>query len=540
MAFQPLLEARGLAAVTPDGIPLFSDLDLVLERRVVALVGRNGTGKSTLGRILAGHRVPDAGTVIHHGRVGWLSQEIKPEPTARIIDLLGVAPVWSALRRIQAGECVPADFDTVGERWDLESDLRVWLTRFGLEHLPLNAPACRCSGGELTRLGLIRLLLDAPDLLILDEPTNHLDGTARRRLEGFLEEWQGGALVITHDRALLQRMACILELSSLGLASYPGPWSAYRDAKARERAAAEHRYETACAAWREQKQRRQMALERQQRRQSQGRKARREANQATILLDFSAQSSEATAARLRRQHAERVEEAEQRVREARQALEVVTPIVISIPTAEVVRGRRVLAVKDLSMGFDGRMLFEGLSFELLGGERLVVSGDNGTGKSVLLSLIQGLRPPLGGQVEVFGTVRMLDQHQSLLDDAQGALENFRRLAPGLDEAAYRTRLARLGLTGDTVQRPVAVLSGGERLKLAMACVLLGPRPPDLLLLDEPTNHQDLESTEALEAALRDYQGSLVLVSHDRHFMEQVGFTHELALGGTRVEMKEKG
>jgi ATPase subunit of ABC transporter with duplicated ATPase domains len=527
----PLLEAHGLTAVTADGVILFSDLDFVLDRGVVGLVGRNGCGKSTLARILAGTQRPAAGSVQRHGRIGFLPQEVRPAPGARLIDLLGLSREWSALQRIQAGSCAQEDFDAVGGQWGLEAAMERWLCRFGLGHLAWDAPADRCSGGELTRLGLIGLLLKGPDLLILDEPSNHLDGRGREQLTQLLGEWPGGALIVTHDRGLLEQAGRILELSSLGLSAYPGPWSTYERLKAGERRAASHRYEVARAEHQGQRKQRQAVLERQQQRQSRGRKGRREANQAKILLDFAAQGSEATAGRIRRQQAGRLEEAAEHERQARMALEASTPVTLT-PAPGVPSPRRVLTLREVTMGFGERVLFAGLSLELSGAQRLAVRGPNGSGKSTLLKLMGGLLQAQSGDVEIAGSVALLDQHQGLLRDGETPLENFRRLAPGLTEAEYRTRLARLGLGADHVRRPTAVLSGGERLKLALACTLLGPQAPSLLLLDEPTNHQDLESVAALEEALRGYGGALVVVSHDRHFLERVGPSHELRLDET--------
>ncbi len=524
-----LLEARSLTAVTPDGRTLFSDLNLVLESGVVALVGRNGCGKSTLARILVGRQNPDAGQVVYYTQVGFLPQEVCIGSGDRIADALGCGEPVAALYRIGAGSVAPSDFDAVGERWDLAERISEWLVRFGLGNLSLDAPANSCSGGELTRLGLIRLLLEKPGLLILDEPSNHLDHEGLLHLLDFLEAWPGGVLLITHHRQLLEHCERIFELSSLGLRSYPGPWQAFHQLKQQELSTAQARYDQARSVSLRAKQQRQKAIERQHRRQQQGARARRGANQAKVLLDFSQQGSEATDARLRNQHGRHVKESRERERIAREQLESITPVDLPVVAVALPQGKRVFRLQGVTVRRGTRTLLDDFELDLNGPQRLAVTGRNGSGKSTLLHILNGTQCPDEGVVEVHETPRLLDQHQTLLDDRQSALENFRRLAPGLSESEYRTRLAVLRLRGDKALRPTGQLSGGERLKVGLACLLLGPNPPRLLLLDEPTNHQDLESIAALEEGLRQYSGALVVVSHDEEFLEHIGITLVLNL-----------
>ena len=227
-----------VAARTPDGHTLFSDLSLAFGRERVGVVGRNGAGKTTLLRLIAGLSEPDEGSVSRAGRVGFLEQTVGPKTGATVAETLGAAGGLAVLGRLLAGE---GSADDLAEAdWMLEDRVAAALAEVGLAGLDTGRPAGSLSGGEQTRLRLASLLLDTPDLLVLDEPTNHLDREGRAIVAGVLERWKGGAVVVSHDRALLRRMDRIVELSSLGPAAYGGGYDLYAARKAAERAAAEH------------------------------------------------------------------------------------------------------------------------------------------------------------------------------------------------------------------------------------------------------------------------------------------------------------
>ncbi|HYC66604.1 ATP-binding cassette domain-containing protein [Brevundimonas sp.] len=226
-----------VAARTPDGHTLFSDLSLAFGRERTGLVGRNGAGKTTLLRLVAGLSEPAEGAVARAGTVGWLEQRREPRPGETVLDLLGVAAAMAVVRRVLAGEGTADDLDRAD--WTLETRIEAALADVGLPGLDSEREAASLSGGEQTRLRLAALLLEAPDLLVLDEPTNHLDVKGRAAIADLLGRWKGGALVVSHDRALLRRMDRIVELSSLGAAVHGGNYDLYAERKAAERAAAE-------------------------------------------------------------------------------------------------------------------------------------------------------------------------------------------------------------------------------------------------------------------------------------------------------------
>jgi ATPase subunit of ABC transporter with duplicated ATPase domains len=273
-------------------------------------------------------------------------------------------------------------------------------------------------------------------------------------------------------------------------------------------------------------------LEKHQKRNAMGRSLRRSGSQSTLLLDRQAERSERTAGRLRHLAERRLEQANDRVQTAQGRHHPGGRARLDLSGIAVRGGSRpILHCDSLQFRFRSeRPLIEKFSLQLAAGERLVLSGPNGSGKSTLLRLIAGELEPQGGELQCKVPLARLDQHLSLLASQQDALENFRRLAPGLAPHDYYARLDAVGLPRGRLNLPARRLSGGERVRLALASLLLGAEPAHLLLLDEPTNHLDLIATEALEEALQGYRGALIVVSHDERFLAQLGIERTVELG----------
>ncbi|MBD9367706.1 ATP-binding cassette domain-containing protein [Xanthomonas sp. XNM01] len=517
---QPLLTLEGVTRILPDGRILFSDLDERFDRRATGLVGRNGVGKSVLARILAGHEAPTSGRCRRAGTIHYLPQQVAPAPGDTVADLAGIAPALEALARIEAGSSDPSDFERVGERWTLRAELDAALQAQGLPAFDPATPADRLSGGQAMRVALAGAWLSDADLLILDEPGNHLDLPARQRLLARLRDWPRGLLLVSHDRALLRAMQRIVELTPEGLRSHGDGYDAWLASREQDAAAAGRALEQARAA----RDRERRALveqhEREQRRQARGRRERGDANQAPILLDRQQQRSERSAGR-RSLLRERVgASAEQRVREAAARVDDDTAIAMFAPLPPAAAQRCVAELDQVRLPHAPPAQAP-LSLRIGGTRRIGVTGGNGLGKSTLLRVLAGQWPPARGGCRRHGPVALLDQALSLLRPDATVLDQLIEAAPDADVAGLRTRLALLGLDAARVAVPVAALSGGERLKAALACVLYAALPPSLLLLDEPDNHLDLASREALERMLSGYPGALVVVSHDREFLDRL-------------------
>jgi ATPase subunit of ABC transporter with duplicated ATPase domains len=510
----------------PDGRPLFDGLTLALGRERTGLVGRNGSGKSTLLRLIAGEIEPAGGSVQRIGSIGMLAQLADHRQT--VAQALGVAGDLARLRRLEIGE---GSLDDAAEAdWTLEARLHTALVETGLPTMPLDRPVASLSGGERTRAALARLLIEAPDLLLLDEPTNNLDADGRQAVAQLLERWQGGALVASHDRALLERVDRIVELTPVGISVFGGAWSAFAEQRDAARARAGAELERASDALRHTERSIQKAREKKARRDSTGRAYASSGSQASILLDAQKQRAEASGARESHLADRLIGDRTNALEEARAKVEVLTPLAIDLPRTDLPGGRQLIVFTDVVMSFEDRPLFGPLSFNIRGPERIAIRGANGSGKTTLFRLMSGELNAVSGEVRrLTDRVAVLDQHVGLLDPAASILDNLRRLNPELTGNEAHAALARFAFRNRAALQIAGTLSGGERLRAGMACVFARREPPFLLLLDEPTNHLDLASVEELEHALRGFDGALIVISHDQAFLQAIGIQREILL-----------
>ncbi len=516
----PFLMLDAVAAATPDRHHLFSNLTFSLGAERIGLVGRNGTGKSSLLRIVAGLAEPAAGHVIRSGTIGTLAQDW-PEQWA-VTDALGVTDALAVVERVLAGQGRETDFEAAD--WTLPTRIEAALLEAGLPAIDLHRSMGTLSGGERTRIGIARLLLEAPDLLLLDEPTNNLDAAGRAAIHLMIRNWRGGVLVASHDRELLEMMDRIVELTPVGVRIVGGGWSLFAQMRdeARARAAAER--ERTEAQLRDARREVQRQREAKDRRDSAGRAFAARSSEPRILLGGRAERAENSGGRAQRLAERMISDATEKAEHAREKIEVLTPLTIAVPPTRLGSGTELLAMEQVTTTIGDRS-FGPWTLNIRGSERIAIGGPNGAGKTTLLKLAMGLITPAHGMVRrADGRAAMLDQHVTLLESGQSILANVRRLNPALDAQAAYAVCARFAFRNVDALQMVGTLSGGERLRAGLACVLAGERPPWLLLLDEPTNHLDIDLTEILEQALRGFDGALLVVSHDPAFLAAIGIT----------------
>ena len=524
----PLITLDGLTHTSPDGRVLFENLTLALGRERTGLVGRNGVGKTSLIHLILGEAAPAAGAVTVDGRIAALRQQLSPPSGATLSDLLGVAEPLARLARLEAGEGRAGDLETAD--WTLPQHIEAVLAEMGLAAVPLERLAASLSGGQTTRAALAALLIAAPDFIVMDEPTNNLDVEGRAAVADLLERWRGGALVVSHDRSLLRRVDRIVELTSLGANVYGGGYELYAARKAEAEAAAARELERAELALARTERGIQAAKQRKAKRDAAGRRSRLKNDMPRIMLNARAARAEQSAGALSRLVERLRAEAEQDVSEAEARVERVRRLAFDLPPSGLPAGKLALTFEQVGFQWpDGTPVLADVSFRLTGPERVALTGPNGAGKTTLIRLATGDLQPTEGLVRRGVTATLLDQRAALLDDRQTLLENFRRLNPAMDDNAACAALARFVFRNVAAQKPAGSLSGGERLRAALACALMAARPPQLIILDEPTNHLDLDSIPAVEAALAAYDGALIVASHDPDFLAAVGVEREIAL-----------
>ena len=513
---------------TPDGHPLFSDLDLSFDNGRCAIVGRNGVGKTTLLKLITGELTPRNGVVSVNGTVGALRQAVQVGADETVSSLFGIERPLALLRKAEAGQ---AGADELAEAdWTLENRLDQALRDVGLDAGP-GTRLAELSGGQRTRAALAALVFQEPDFLLLDEPTNNLDREGRNAVAALLERWHDGAIIVSHDRELLERMDAIVELTSLGATRYGGNWSHYRERKALELASAQHDLADAEKRLSEVSRSMQTTTERKARKDAAGKKKAQRGDMPKILLGGLKRKAEATSGDNARVAERLRNEAAADLADARRRIEILQPFAVTLPSVDLPASRQVLRLEKVTAGYDtGIPVIRDFSLEVVGPERIVIAGPNGSGKTTLLSLVSGKLAPLSGGARVMVDFAMLDQTASILDPALTIRDNFLHLNPGASENACRAALARFMFRADAALQVVSTLSGGQLLRAGLACVLGGAAPSQLLILDEPTNHLDIDSIATVEAGLRAYDGALLVVSHDRAFLGAIGITREIALG----------
>lgn len=509
-------------SVSYAGRELYRDLSWTIgDRDRVALVGPNGAGKSTLFQVLMGALDPDRGHVARPAglRIGHLPQDVRLPPGKSLIKTAMIKPpeLKATEDRLSEIEALLADPAVYGDEARLADALerhealladyermkggrhasyvRELLAMLGFDASDYDRPNEALSGGQKKMVALVQLAVSAPDILLLDEPDNHLDLAGKQQLERFILHYRGGVVIISHDRYLLDEVATrTAELERGALTVYHGNYSYYVNERQLRRLRQQQQYVT-----------------------QQKEIARLEA----MIERFESWAKQVLsrkhmlAARQRRRMLEKMEE-------RGEIIEAVTDQRLMDFKLDGWRGsKKALELKRVSMAFGDDPLFFDASLLLRHGERVGLIGPNGAGKTVLLKLILGELQPLAGDIVLGPSVRIgfYSQEHQTLDSwlAQTPLDLIRNMQNSSDANAVNF-LLRMAFSYEQVRQPIATLSGGERSRLQLARVML--RQPNLLLLDEPTNNLDIPSVEVLEDALDDFNGTVLIVSHDRYFLDQ--------------------
>ncbi|HCM94828.1 MAG TPA: ABC transporter [Glutamicibacter sp.] len=520
MSLTPPITLNNLSFSWPTGERALANLDGTFPSGRTGLIGANGSGKSTLLKLIAGQLHPTSGTAETSAPLSYLPQTLALEQDATVAQLLGVHRVLAALEAIESGSVDPADFDAVGANWDAEARVRAELAPLGFDGLDLGRKAATLSGGEAMLLAVIGLRIADSPITLLDEPTNNLDRPTRELLYDLVRAWKGTLVVVSHDIELLELMEHTVELYGGKLSVFGGPYSAYREQLETEQQAAEQAARTAQASLKVEKRQRAEAETKLARAKRKGRATQLSGGMPKILANHLRQKSEANAGKMRSNLDGKVDSAQARLDDADRRVRQAEHINIELPDPRLPSGKQVAALGA-----------EDHQFIIQGAERVSLVGPNGSGKTRLLQqMLSGEAPGPGPGGTLFvDRVGYLPQRLDGLDGELSAMQNVASVAPAATANDVRKMLARLLLRGDSADRPLAVLSGGERFRVYLATLLLAEPTAQLLILDEPTNNLDMDSVRQLSEALGAYKGALLVVSHDQHFLSQLDLDYLLEL-----------
>jgi ATPase subunit of ABC transporter with duplicated ATPase domains len=470
---QRLLHLDQVSFNLPDGRVLFDHLNHTFSTKATGVVGANGCGKSLLGRLLTGEQRPTSGIVRREGRVYAVAQLLEPERYPSVAALAGVDPILAALERIAQGSVDDHDHALSVDQWDCAARLAAQLQQIGLGHLNADSRTDALSGGERQRVALLGAWLSRADWLILDEPSNHLDIDQQHKLAQQLDRWPNGLVLISHDRGLLEHVNEIVELSPLGLAVYGGNYSQYAAAREQEQQSFHSALQGERAQARREQREMVVQMERQQRRNARGDRQARDGNQTKLITNAQKERSENSQGKLRLNQQVAREQQQQRIAEARARCAPDLQRMMLSPESVVPNGKLIVQLNDVILPFG---YTAPINLTLTGPMRMAVLGANGSGKSTLLQVIAGQLRVREGELIRSCHVGWLDQHAGLQYPERTAVQWLYERNPELPEAEARTRLAQMGIDADRAMLKTCQLSGGERLKIALAAQLYAQQP----------------------------------------------------------------
>lgn len=492
---QSPITASGVSFELPSGNILFENLNFTLNRKITALVGANGIGKTTLAKLITGELTPMSGVIRRNGSVAIFNQRENPQEIT-VNEYLSTRHSWSVL----GGKL--------------------------LEGIDRNLLCSHLSGGQWVRVRLAATIDD--QFLILDEPSNNLDHEAKKILLDFLRAYQHGILLISHDRELLYLSDEIFELSNQGLEKYGGGFEAYEEEKRHERESSLSLLERARRDRDRAKADRILQIEKQNKRNRRGREAGIKGGMPRILTGSRKRQAQATTGKI---ESFTMGQAKEKVKAAFDAFNEikVDPIMYADLTGSRIPAQKLVAeAQNYNVSFDDKWLYKNdLNFSWRGNVRLAVKGGNGSGKSTLIKAILGETfKSSKGRLQKGGLVTLyVDQQCSILDDSKSVFDNVRAVS-SMSDGDLRNHLAKLLFFGTGAFQKVHSLSGGERLRAALACGLLSKMKPELIIFDEPTNNLDLQNIKFLEKLILQFEGAVVVISHDQVFLEECGIEED--------------
>ena len=499
----------------------------------VSLIGNNGTGKSTLMKIIAGILEPSKGNVICSSKPYYVPQHFGQYNDCTIAAALQIDKKINALHNILNGDFSEEHLAILSDDWTIEERSKEALTFWGLQDFSLMQKMNNLSGGEKTKIFLAGILIHQPEIILLDEPTNHLDLQSREVLYNFIQSFTKTLIVVSHDRTLLQMLNLVYELDRHSITLYGGNYDFYKEQKSIEINAVSEKLKNTESSLRKAKKIEHDTIERKQRSDARGKKKQENAGLPKILKKTLKNKAEQSSTRLKEIHQEKISEISDEITAVRQKLYAYDKIRMNFESSTLHNGKILVSAENINFAFKEHNLWiNPLSFQIGSGERLNIKGANGSGKTTLIKIILGQLQPTSGEIKLAEVKSVyIDQEYSLIDNSLTVYEQAQRYNfEHLEEHEIKIRLFRFLFNSDFWDKSCGNLSGGEKMRLLLCCLMISNKAPDLFILDEPTNNLDIQNTEILTSAINEYHGTLIVVSHDKYFLEEISVDKEIEVG----------
>ncbi|WP_090382720.1 ABC-F family ATP-binding cassette domain-containing protein [Dyadobacter sp. SG02] len=528
-----MLFLQGVTYAHPNRNVLFSDINLIVNKQdKIALIGNNGAGKSTLLSILSGKLKPTSGSAGADSKPYFVPQLFGQYNALTVSEALGIQDKLLALKEILEGHLTDINLELLDDDWGIEERCQEAFAHWQLQGITLSHPMSALSGGQKTKVFLAGIMIHEPDIVLLDEPSNHLDAPGRALLYEYIRSTGNTLVVVSHDRMLLNLLGTVCELGKRGITVYGGNYDFYAGQKAIENEALNFDVKAKEKALRKARETERESMERQQKLDARGKKKQEKAGLPTIVQNAFRNSAERSTARIKGIHAEKVGGIAHELSHLRSELPAIDKMKIDFDNSSLHKGKILISASHVNFTYDDQPIWEkNLDFQITSGERIAIKGANGSGKTTLIRMILGDLEPAVGIIERANFKSIyIDQDYSLIDNALTVYEQAQKFNSGaLQEHDIKIRLNRFLFTREYWDKPCANLSGGEKMRLMLCSLAVATQAPDMIILDEPTNNLDIQNIGILTAAIDEYRGTLLVVSHDAHFLQDIGIERDILL-----------
>lgn len=534
------ISIQQISYIHPDKEVLFSDLNFAISKgQKLGLVGNNGCGKSTLLQIIARQLSPSSGVIVRPDDLYYIPQHFGQYDSLTIAQALQIERKQQALHAILAGDVSNENFTILNDDWNIEERSIAALDLWGLGQFTLSYPMNLLSGGEKTRVFLAGMDIHHPSVILMDEPTNHLDSSGRQRLYDWVEKYRSTLLVVSHDRTLLNLLPEICELEKHQINYYGGNYEFYKEQKTLMQEALQQRIEEKEKALGIARKVARETAERRDKQNVRGEKSNIRKGVPRIVLNALQGKSEKSTSKLTGVHQEKAEKLTNERNQLRGSLSPTAALKTDFNSSSLHTGKILVTAKEINFSYHSNSINNDIqensiskqqlwqapvSFQLKSGDRLRIEGANGSGKTTLLKLITGqLQPQEGTLTRTDFSYVYLNQEYSIIDDRNSILEQaYAFNSRNLPEHEIKIILNRYLFPASEWDKSCRKLSGGEKMRLAFCCLMISNNTPDMFILDEPTNNLDIQSIEIITATIKNYAGTVIAISHDNYFIQEIG------------------